>query len=230
MKPNIKNVLFLNFIIFILLFLMYYRSLFADEIYSIVDETHSNVFHSNIKTTIHDKWIVVTSVNQPTKEIARLASQKFFQLLVVGDKKTPEDWSYPNTIFLSRTDQEKIGYSILESTPLNSYNRKNIGYLFAIQNGAKYIYDTDDDNAPIIDLIDYFDLNEFDHGLVLTAESGSSSYVNPYSHFGQPTIWPRGYPLSEINKPVQVCYKFFLLSCNCKVLIRYQLKKSGFSS
>ncbi len=24
--------------------------------------------------------------------------------------------------------------------------------------------------------------------------------INPYAHFGQPTIWPRGYPLTEISK------------------------------
>ena len=26
--------------------------------------------------------------------------------------------------------------------------------------------------------------------------------LNPYAHFGQPTIWPRGYPLNEINKRI----------------------------
>jgi len=154
-------------------------------------------------------WIVVTSINPPTKEIARLAKQKHYQLLVVGDKKSPQNWSWPNAIFLSTSEQEELGYSILESTPTNSYNRKNIGYLFALQNGAQFIYDTDDDNAPIVDLIDYFDLGEYDYGLVLTGlendNASTSVYVNPYSHFGQPTIWPRGLPLSEINKPIEVC-------------------------
>ncbi len=149
-------------------------------------------------------WIVVTSINQPTKEIARLAQQKHFQLLVVGDEKSPKNWTFPNAIFLSETDQRQLGYSILQSTPSNSYNRKNVGYLFALRNGARFIYDTDDDNAPIWDLAEYFDLDEYDTGLVLTNTGDDSIYVNPYSHFGQPTIWPRGFPLSQINKPVQV--------------------------
>ena len=90
-------------------------------------------------TNYHLSWIVVTSTNPPTKEIARLAQQKHFQLLVVGDQKSPKNWAYPNTIFLSTSDQQELGYSILESTPSNSYNRKNIGYLFALQNRAQFI-------------------------------------------------------------------------------------------
>ncbi len=175
---------------------------------------HSNHLKPLKRIASQPNWIVVTSVNQPTKEIARLSQQKHFQLLVVGDKKSPQNWTYPNTIFLSTTDQQELGYSILQSTPYNSYNRKNIGYIFALQNGAHFIYDTDDDNSPIIDLAEYFDLSDYDHGLVLTTTGtdnfSSSIYVNPYSHFGQPTIWPRGFPLSEINKPIQVCKSLHL--------------------
>jgi len=71
--------------------------------------------------------------------------------------------------------------------------------LYAIKNGAKFIYDTDDDNAPIHDLLDYFIFDEFKHGLVYDCQN-SSRIMNPYAHFGQPMIWPRGYPLSEIHK------------------------------
>ena len=73
------------------------------------------------------------------------------------------------------------------------------GYLYAIKNGAKFIYDTDDDNAPVHDLLDYFIFDEFKHGLIYDCQ-GSSRLMNPYAHFGQPMIWPRGYPLSEVHK------------------------------
>jgi len=73
------------------------------------------------------------------------------------------------------------------------------GYLYAIKHGAKFIYDTDDDNAPARDLLDYFIFDEFKHGLVYDCQY-SSRIMNPYAHFGQPMIWPRGYPLSEIHK------------------------------
>ena len=31
-------------------------------------------------------------------------------------------------------------------------------------------------------------------------DCNSSRLINPYAHFGQPTIWPRGYPMDDIHK------------------------------
>lgn len=39
-------------------------------------------------------------------------------------------------------------FSIASELPFKSYTRKNIGYLYAISQGAEWIYDTDDDNKP----------------------------------------------------------------------------------
>ena len=38
------------------------------------------------------KWIVVTTINLPTQDMKKLANQSGWQLVVVGDKKTPEQW------------------------------------------------------------------------------------------------------------------------------------------
>jgi len=38
----------------------------------------------------------------------------------------------------------KLGYNITKYIPFNSYSRKNIGYLYAIQHGAREIFETDD--------------------------------------------------------------------------------------
>jgi hypothetical protein len=146
------------------------------------------------------KWIVVTSINNATKQLDKLTNEKEFQLLIIADLKTNKTWSHENkkTIYLDVNNQTNLQYSILETIPFNSYSRKNIGYLYAIQNGAKFIYDTDDDNEPIINLVDYFDFNEFK--TELEYDLNSPLILNPYAHFGQPTIWPRGFPLNEINK------------------------------
>ena len=77
-----------------------------------------------------------------------------------------------------------------------SYTRKNIGYLYAIQHGAKIIYETDDDNSPTNGEIE-FDQNN--NVLYYAYDSVKSSVVNPYAHFGQKSIWPRGYPLDKIS-------------------------------
>ncbi|GAB6020484.1 hypothetical protein CHUAL_003172 [Chamberlinius hualienensis] len=81
-----------------------------------------------------------------------------------------------------------------------------IGYLYAIQHGAKYIYDTDDDNHPTGNKINFF-LNSTMNGLIYDDES--QLVVNPLPHFGQDNVWPRGYPLEAIaikpNQSYQLC-------------------------
>ena len=62
-----------------------------------------------------------------------------------------------------------------------------------IENGAKIIYETDDDNLPMGEL-NPAPQNGKLHGL----ESISNS-VNIYGYFGQPSVWPRGYPLEKIK-------------------------------
>jgi hypothetical protein len=167
-------------------------ALFLIVFYQIAIETEGKnpyIVKFNLKNNT-DKWIIVTTINAPTEQIKKLANTTGFQLLVIGDKKTAPNWYLNNTIFLSVDSQSELNYKSFKTIPFNSYNRKNIGYLFAIQHGAKYIYDTDDDNAPIVDLLTYFNLNENDHGLIY--DENAPQVLNPYSHFGQPSIWPRG--------------------------------------
>ena len=143
-------------------------------------------------------WIVVTSINDPTDQVKQLTNIENFQLLVIGDKKSKPNWSHGSTIHLDIKKQGQLKYNSFRTTPFNSYTRKNLGYLYAIQNGAKYIYDTDDDNVPLVNLTEYFNFNKYDYGLIINCDS--PRVINPYAHFGQPLIWPRGYPLSEIQK------------------------------
>ena len=49
-------------------------------------------------------------------------------------------------VFLSYEDQVKMSSNLVKRLPWNSFGRKNIGYLYAIAQGAKVIFDFDDDN------------------------------------------------------------------------------------
>ena len=102
-------------------------------------------------------------------------------------------------MYLGIEKQKALGYSILGLVPYKSYARKNIGYLYAIHHGAKIIYETDDDNAPTSGKITFF---QKEKGDFLVYDSKTAT-VNPYEHFGQSTIWPRGYPLENIGDPPQ---------------------------
>lgn len=144
----------------------------------------------------NDKWVVVTSINYPTEAVRVWAALPGWKVVVVGDTKTPSDWSYPNCTYLDVEMQKKLGYRIHSLLPYKSYARKNIGYLYAVQHGAKIIYESDDDNIPSKGKLLY--LSERDE--VVSYIPGEDQYaVNVYSYFGHPTVWPRGYPLRAIQ-------------------------------
>lgn len=50
------------------------------------------------KGDMHDKWIVLTTINAPTSDVKKLAGIEGWKVVVVGDTKTPADWRY--TIFI----------------------------------------------------------------------------------------------------------------------------------
>lgn len=102
-------------------------------------------------------------------------------------------------VFLSVKKQKELGYRVAEVMPTKNYARKTIGHLYAIQHGAKMIYETDDDTYPYEGKIKFFQQEKGDF-LVYKTDKAT---VNPYAHFGQATIWPRGYPLENIADPPQ---------------------------
>lgn len=150
---------------------------------------------SNLLLAMEKKWIVVTTIQYPTPQLRQLAKIPGWQLLVVGDKKTPCDWELENCIYLSPQKQLNLGYEIAGLLPWNHYSRKNIGYLYAIEHGAELIYDTDDDNEPLSELTPS-SLKACENVICLTTDHHC---LNVYSYFGHPEIWPRGYPLEKIS-------------------------------
>lgn len=149
----------------------------------------------NLLPASEKKWIVVTTIQYPTPQLSRLARIPGWQLLVVGDKKTPSDWQLENCIYLSPQRQLELDYESSSLLPWNHYVRKNIGYLYAIEHGAEIIYDTDDDNEPLYALNPIF-LNSDENVLCLIS---NQPHLNIYSYFGHPDVWPRGYPLDKIT-------------------------------
>ncbi|VDM75262.1 unnamed protein product [Strongylus vulgaris] len=101
-----------------------------------------------------------------------------------------------------------LGFRLLTVSPQNSYTRKNVGYLYAIKNGAKWIYDTDDDNKPYGGTflgrgLSQFDFTNTTSGLCYRRRAEGSDtqqkLFNPYRFFGNPAMWPRGFPLEHLR-------------------------------
>jgi hypothetical protein len=104
--------------------------------------------NSYTSANVSERWIVITTIAYPTNALIALAAENGWRVVIVADTKTPKDWNHKNCDFLSIERQKELGYSISRLVPYKSYTRKMIGYLYAIQNGAEWIYDTDDDNQP----------------------------------------------------------------------------------
>lgn len=148
-----------------------------------------------------DRWIVITTIQAPTAQVRFLCALPNWTTVIVADYKTPwkpwqEDKSHGCAHFLSVQDQVSLGYSIVAHLPLNNYGRKNVGYLFAIQHGAREIYETDDDNQPSGAGVAMLPLGEEPFARVADP---ALRVQNPYAFFGRPDIWPRGYPLNKVN-------------------------------
>lgn len=140
-----------------------------------------------------DKYIVITSIFPPTEAIEKFVKLKDWKVILVGDKKTAPDWSFPGVTYLSPEGQQKISSEFSELLPWNSYTRKNIGYLHAISQGARVIYESDDDNIP---LENWVNEPEFAIDAELISDA---SFVNIYSYFTDKKVWPRGIPLRCVS-------------------------------
>jgi len=141
------------------------------------------------------KTVVLTSIHPPTPAVQRFAALKGWDVLVVGDLKSPRDWYCPGARFLPPGQQKALDFHIIRQLPWNHYARKMIGYLLAAREGARLLAESDDDNLPQRD----WAFPAFEGRFEQIADG--STAVNIYSLFTRQTIWPRGYPLTRIRAP-----------------------------
>lgn len=139
------------------------------------------------------KFIVITSIFQPTEAVEAFSALAGYHLVVVGDKKSPAGWQQANCTYLSVDDQLRLFPELANAIPFNHYGRKMVGYLYALQQGATLIIDTDDDNIPY----NNWAFPAFE-GNFRTSAPGLD-WVNIYHYFSEQPIWPRGLPLRHIR-------------------------------
>lgn len=150
---------------------------------------------------------MVSVSNYPSDLLRNFAKLKGWQVLAIGNSRTPADWKLKGAIFLSLEQQATLGFRVVNYLPYDSYVRKSVGYLFAIQHGAKKIFDADDRGEVIDgDLGKHFDVELVGEGarqdimLQYSHENPNRTVINPYIHFGQRSVWPRGLPLENVGE------------------------------
>lgn len=138
------------------------------------------------------KSIVITSIFNPTEAVISFSKMKDYNLIVVGDKKSPKDWHCDQVDYIPVTQQENMDFDLAKILPYNHYCRKMLGYLRAIENNSDYIIDTDDDNIPKENWA--FPELDFSHDCI----DDNMGFVNIYQLYTKQKIWPRGLPLQLI--------------------------------
>ena len=176
-------------------------------IYNSLNKTHNFILHPiKFNQNPHskewlkeifckDKCVIITTINKPTETILKHINNTEYDVIIVGDIKTPDDYKNLNCIYLDIASQKKLFTELSELLPYNHYCRKNLGYLYAIKKGYKIIYETDDDNIPY----DNFD-NILQYNNIQMITEQNNVWINIFKYFtNNAYIWPRGFPLSLLK-------------------------------
>jgi hypothetical protein len=145
------------------------------------------------------KAMVVTTINAATaamQSIQRGAQMQGANFYVIGDTKSPADFSLAGARYFDVAQQRASGLRFADACPTQHYARKNIGYLLAMRDGADLIVETDDDNFP---MEGFWAPRTRELHAALVSQPG---WCNVYGHFSDTGIWPRGLPLERIKDPV----------------------------
>jgi len=91
------------------------------------------------------KYIVTTTINPPTLALKKYANMENWNLIVVGDLKTPHElYSNINCYYMTPEIQESLYPNLSEIIGWNCIQRRSIGIVEAYNRGADVIATVDD--------------------------------------------------------------------------------------
>ena len=96
------------------------------------------------------KFIVCTSINPPTEALIAFNNLPGWELLVVADIKTPvNEYRSLGIRIMCVEEQEKLYPILSELLGWHTVNRRNLGFLYAWEQGCEILAMVDDDNIPM---------------------------------------------------------------------------------
>jgi hypothetical protein len=161
------------------------------------------------------KTLIITSIANDKHPIlnsfAKECTKRKLDFIVIGDTKSPAEFKLDGCDFWSVDRQLTLPFELAKITPTKHYSRKNLGYLLAIKNGATELVETDDDNIPREEF-----WNEKQREVKSVAFE-NSGWVNVYHYFTKQMIWPRGFPLEELQSKQMDITALQSNSINCPI-------------
>lgn len=143
------------------------------------------------------KVIVTTTINPPTEAVRRFAAMPEWELVVVGDLKTPPDYRLSRGLYMTPADQEGLDKPLSDAIGWNCIQRRNFGLLKAWELGADVVAVVDDDNIP---------KPGWGESLLLGREVEANLYAtdlpvfDPVGATNHSALWHRGYPLQLLAR------------------------------
>ena len=150
-----------------------------------------------------DKAIVCTTIYDVSPAIKKFITFSDWKLYIVGDLKTPHeqyielDKEHKHVFYMTPEYQESNFKEISDIIGWNSIQRRNIGFLQALKDGAEIIASIDDDNIPF---------DNWGSNILIGKEVSVYYYdtediafdpigVTNYKH-----LWHRGFPIQNLYK------------------------------
>jgi hypothetical protein len=143
------------------------------------------------------KVIVTTTINAPTIAIEKFDAMPDWELVVIGDLKTPKDYKLKRGTYWSPEMQEKYDKQLSDAIGWNCIQRRNFGLVIAHDMHADVVAVIDDDNIPLADwgknimVGKDIEVNYYETALPAFDPIGATNY---------PQLWHRGFPLQLLSK------------------------------
>lgn len=153
-----------------------------------------------------NKYIITTTINNPTeatKKFAKIARRDGWKFVIVGDIKTPHEQykeieiKYSSYVkYLHPDEQSNMYPELSKAIGWKTIQRRNIGFVYAYDNGAEIIATVDDDNIPYSDWgMDLYVGKEIE----IDYWASENPIFDPLSVTNHHNIWHRGYPIDYLN-------------------------------
>ena len=143
------------------------------------------------------KVIVTTTINPVTEAVRRFQTYEDWELVVIGDKKTPADYKLDRGVYVTPEEQESYDKELSDAIGWNCIQRRNFGLLWAHDMGADIVAVVDDDNIPY---------EGWGRDLMIGREIETNHYetdlpvFDPVGATNHSKLWHRGFPLTMLSK------------------------------